>query len=80
MHLKFFVNDQIGVKDLPDHLVTKCGRAKICVDEGRITRVHAETGTIEEGNKVYLVKSTISNNKVEFNCSCSVTGSCTSFT
>ena len=25
-----------GMKDLPDHLVTKCGRAKICVDEGKL--------------------------------------------
>ena len=39
------VNVRIGVKDLPDHLVTKCGRANIGVDEGRITRVqNAKTG------------------------------------
>ena len=39
------VNVRIGVKDLPDHLVTKCGRDNIGVDEGRITRVqNAKTG------------------------------------
>ena len=63
---------------------TNCGSAKFCVDEGRVTRVqHLQTGTvsyaIEEGNKVYLVKTRISNNKVDFDCSCTVTGACTSF-
>ena len=77
-------NQRVGMKDLPDNLVTKYGRAKICVDEGRVTRVqNKKTGTvsytIEEGNKVFLVKSTMVNNKVDFQCSCSVTGACTSF-
>ena len=77
-------NQRVGIKDLPDNLVTKYGRAKICVDEGRVTRVqNKQTGTvsytIEEGNKVYLVKSTMVSNKVDFHCSCSVTVACTSF-
>ena len=77
-------DNHMGMKDLPDHLVTKCGRAKICVDEGRITRVqNKQTGTvsytIEEGNKVYLVKTNITKNKVDFDCSCTVTGVCISF-
>ena len=65
-------------------LVTNCGRAKICVDEGRVTRVqHLQTGTVSyaigEGEKVYLVKTWISNKNVDFDCSCTVTGACTSF-
>ena len=64
--------------------MTKCGRAKICVDEGRVSRVQNKfTGTvcynIEEGNRVFIVKSRISDKKVDFECSCSVTGHCTSF-
>ena len=78
------VPGRLRMKDLPDNLVTKCGRAKICVDEGRVSRVQNKfTGTvcynIEEGNRVFIVKSRISDKKVEFECSCSVTGHCTSF-
>ena len=77
-------NQRVGMKDLPDNLVTKYGRAKICLDEGRVTRVqNKQTGTvsytIQEGNKVFLVKSSMVSNKVDFQCSCSVTGACTSF-
>jgi hypothetical protein len=80
-HQGEIANQRIGMKDLPDHLVTKCGRAKICVDEGRIDRVQNKfTGTvcynIEEGNKVFLVKTKIKDKKVEYECSCSVTGNC----
>ena len=45
-------NQQIGMKDLPDNLVTKCVRAKINVDEGRETIVKdLQTGTVREGLK-----------------------------
>ena len=40
-------NQRIGMKDLPDNLVTKCVRAKINVDEGRETIVKdLQTGTV----------------------------------
>ena len=59
------VPGRLRMKDLPDNLVTRCGRAKICVDEGRVSRVQNKfTGTvcynIEEGNRVFIVKSRIS--------------------
>ena len=46
----------------------------------QLFKIKGGTGyNIEEENNVFLVKTKIKDKKVEYECSCSVTGNCTSF-